>query len=181
MSCCPGNVTVSTTEDNEREEDEAGKDPFDYPPLYKQPAFILFCIIIAFIAFFFLLFNYQEPDENLRALKKLKETLTGPFNTAKVTRRGTIEPEVHYFTETVVEKYGVKNLTNKKEIKKFVKKKIKDAKEMNMNQESDFSLQPPHVLDLENLLNIELELMDKEKGPVLLVNFKQINEHEVSH
>ena len=141
MSCCSGNVTLTTTEESEKEEEETVDGTFYYPPLYKQPAFLLFCFIIAFIAFFFMLFNYQEPDEQLKALKTLKETLKGPFNTAKVTRSGNIEPDVHYFTETSVDKFCKENSSKKKKMEGILKKnlysKIKPTKQINNMSESN--------------------------------------------
>ena len=181
MSCCSSNVTITTTEENEKEEEKNLDGTFYYPPLYKQPAFLLFCFIIAFIAFFFLLFNYQEPDEQLKALKTLKETLKGPFNTAKVTRSGNIEPDVHYFTETAVEIFSKENSSKKKKMEGLLKKnlysKIKHTGRINNMSESN--LEPPQVLDLENLLNIELELIENEKSPVLIDNFPDFQETEV--
>ena len=49
-----------------------------------------------------LFFNYHKNNPP-SVLKKLKEMSKDPFNTAKVTPSGTIEPHVHYYTETVVE------------------------------------------------------------------------------
>jgi hypothetical protein len=111
-----------------------------------------------------MLFNYQEPDEQLKALKTLKETLKGPFNTAKVTRSGNIEPDVHYFTDTEEEIFSKENLSKNRKMEGLLKKnlysKIKHTKRINSMSASH--LEPPQALDLENLLKIELELMDSD-------------------
>ena len=57
-------------------------------------------IALIFVSLFF---NYHKNNPP-GVLKKLKEMSKDPFNTAKVTASGTIEPHVHYYTQTFVER-----------------------------------------------------------------------------
>ena len=184
VSCCyferDSNFTTTTeiventysglSPDDDRYRADLETDDNDTQPLYKQPSFWILNIMIVFLILTFLksVYTVVMPPKIVRILKEMSK---GPFNTAKESTSGAIEPVVHYFVPNTQQRQLSRIAEHKDKAKQWLKDKIPSDDLVELFQtpvlisESDYDSvhTSSQMLDAQRLLTLQLESLNKAR------------------